>query len=76
MKMNGDQVTGSSVEYGVRHESSGEVIDFGDDLLGAGMEATLTGGIILERKVYLTEWKTSDRQPVVPALDDETGGEN
>lgn len=71
--INGDTIVDTLTEYGV--ERGDEVIDFGDDLLGAALDAVTLGGTIRERKVYLSKWVVSEKQPVslvddIP-LDDE-----
>ena len=75
IQINGDTVSSVVVEYGIRYPN-GEVTDFGDDQLGVALEAILSGGTVLERRVYLSEWRDSDVQPMLPQVppDDEVAG--
>jgi hypothetical protein len=79
IKIDDSNVTELPAEYGVkRYADDREVIDFGDNELSAAIDVAVFGGVILTRRVFVTDWEPSSRQPLsseIPA-DDLIGGDH
>jgi hypothetical protein len=58
--INDRKVTELAFEYGV--ERDGEITDHGDEL-SAAMDVAVFGGKIKFRRVYVSDWADSPRQP-------------
>jgi hypothetical protein len=65
--IDGQQVASQYIDYGV--ELNGEVLDFGDDLLGAALDAVTFGGRLRCRTGYVTQWRDAPQQPLSAGQD-------
>jgi hypothetical protein len=72
IKINGETVQRVDFDYGVTRDD-GTVVDYGDDLLGAALEASTFGGTLKRRKVFTCLWTDNPQQPEEPKQADDEG---